>query len=490
LSAARLALGRRGSDLAYGLAAIRWIAAAAIAVADLAIAYAAFDRGALRLILAATVGVEILALCVLRTRTALLVFVGFWGAGHVLLSSGEGQSVGGASASISQLIGVTVLVGFGIAIAHRHSRRGPNPIPFPLRAFAVFGALYTLAELITPLHSAGLSDLVKLLGGLALAFVGYHVIDDERGLLALARAVGAAGTVVASIALAQFASGSGLGLTSYDNASGVYRATSVAGGPNGTADFLLICAGFLLLGYTVRRGRSRARGELGALTIVAMGIVVTFTRADVLALITLVAIWSALWQLRSVGAFGARLRILMVLIAVSVGLMQAVGGAMLLSRAEGRGSRSSEDNLLNGRGAIWTNELHTLSAGNLGTVLIGSGAHTSYTSVFIPQSYKDREFPPHDLFLWLVIETGAVGLAVYVGGLLSLGRTFLRVARRARFTPSGGIAAVALATTVAFTLDSIFHNTQVSAGSDWYFMLFIAVALRMIEPRSWPLTGR
>jgi O-antigen ligase len=487
MSANGVMLSRRLSGLASGSrpAEWRWIAIlAALSVVNAAIAYIVFSRGVAEIAIGVVIGVEALSVCVLRPHWALLGFAGFWGAVHVLLSNGEGESLGGAGASISQLIGVTVILGFGITVVRLHSRRS-SPLPFPLRMFAMFGLLYLVAEAITPLRSAGLSDLIKLVGGLVLALMGYYVIDSQERLLALARAVGIAGVFVAVIAIIQFASGSSLGLTSYAFAQGVYRATSVAGGANATADFLLVVAGFVLLRYTMLRDRRGALGDLATFAIVTVGIVVTFTRADILALVVMLVIWALLWQIRSVSALVTRMRIVLALVVVAFAVVQAVGGATIVARLEGNPSSSSENSFLNGRGAIWSNELKTLGSGNLGTILIGSGAHTSYTQVYISQSVKYREFPPHDLFLWLVIETGIVGLIVYTSGLVALSARFLRTARRRRFTVTGRVAAVAFATTIAFTLDSLFHNTQVSTGSEWYFMLFIGATLRMAGTRRW-----
>jgi len=454
-----------------------------VAGVDIAFAYTAFDRGAVETVLGGVIALGVMALCIFRPRPALLAFAGSWGVVHVLLSNGELEKTGGVSASISQLLGVTVVLGFGIAVVGLHSRRGSRPLPFPLRAFAMFAVVYALAELITPFHAAGLSDLFKIVGGVVLAFIGYYVIDDEKRLLALARAVGIAGVLVAVGALAQFTFGSGLTLQSQAEISGPYRATSVLGSANGTAEFLLICAGFVLLRYALRRDRYRVRADLTTLAIVSIGIVVTFTRADIIALVVMLVVWAALWQVRSTSAIGPRVRLATIAVAGAVAVVQVVGSASLISRAEGRLHSSGTAQVLTGREAIWSNELHKLESADLGTTLIGSGAHTSNTSVYVPQSEKYVEYPPHDLFLWLAIETGLVGLVVYGSALFSLSRSFLTVARGSRFTPSGQVAAVAFATTIAVILDSMFHNTQVSTDSEWYFMLFVGVTLRKIERR-------
>lgn len=455
-----------------------------VIAADIALAYAVSDRGALEAVLGAVIGLEALAMCIFRTRSALLIFVALWGAVHVLLSNGEAGVTGGASASVSQLIGVTVTLGFGIAVLTLHSRRGSEPVPLALRAFAIFACLYAVAELLTPERASGLSDFIKLVGGLVLGFAGYYFIRDERRLLSLARAVEIAALLVAGAALVQFIAGSSLGLPSTVETGGLSRVSSVVGSPNGTADFLLVCAGFILLRYTLRRDKHGARFDLGMLIIVSLGIIVTFTRADIAALVVMFLIWAALRQVRSISATALRVRLAIVVIGVAVAVVGAVGTGPLLSRLEGRRGASTQADILNGRAEVWSTDLHKLESANLGTLLIGSGAHTSYTTVYITQAEADVIYPPHDLFLWLAIETGLVGLAVYVTALFSLCRSFLRTARGSRFTPSGQVAAVAFATTIAFVIDGMFHNTQLSADSDWYFMLFVGAALGMLQTRS------
>jgi len=487
MSSTGLAETRRGGRPApYRALVQRWLPLlTVIATIDITLAYAVVDHGAGEIILAGGIGIALLALCILRPRPALLAFVAFWGVAHVLLSSGSLEATGGASTSISQLFGATVVLGL-VTAAAPNSRSASRQVPLPLRLFGVFAFLYTVAELITPLHVAGLSDLAKLLGGLALAFVGYYMIDNEKRLLSLARAVSVSGLLVALVALVQAIAGSSFGLESYAQDTGPYRATSALGSASATADFLLICAGFALLRYTLQRDKDRRRGraDLAILAVVSLGIVVTLTRADIIALVVMLVVWTGLWQMRSVSAIGIRTRLALTLVAIAVVGVYAVGSATLSSRLQDL-NPSSGATFLNGRGAIWSNELQTLHSADVSAILIGSGAHTSYTSVYLAQSDKSREFPPHDLFLWLAIETGAVGLIVYVSALFTLGRSLLIAARRSRFTPAGQVAAVALATTIAFTLDSMFHNTQVSTGSDWYFMLFVGATLRMIEPRSW-----
>lgn len=462
----------------------RWaLVLALVVVVDLILAYAAFDRGAARVVLGGVLGIELLALCIVRPWPALVAFAALWGVVHVLLSGGEAE---GGSASVSQLMGVTFVLGFGIAAVRLHSQRESRSVPFPLRAFAAFVVLYALGELLTPLHRAGLSDLSKVMGGVVLAFAGYYLIHNEKRLLVLARSVCIAGGIVAVDALVQYVTSSGSTLRSGAQLSGPFRASSLLGSANGAAEFLLSCAGFVLLRYTLCRDRHRARSDLAMLALVSIGIIVTFTRADILALLLMLVVWVALWQLRSISKMAIRVRLAIVILAGTVALVQAIGSTSLLSRLEGRQHTYTQANVLNGRTAIWSNELHKFESADIGTILIGNGAHTSYTKVYEPEAEKYVEYPPHNLLLWLIVESGLIGLVVYGAAVFTLGRSLLRVARRMRFTPSGQIAAVAFATTLAVMLDGLFHNMQVSSDSEWYFMLFVGVALRMVQTNSWP----
>lgn len=489
MSAVGLSLSSRiGAPRTAPSRAGRWAPILVLVVAlDLILAYAAFDRGAARTVLGGVLGIELLVLCIVRPWPALVAFAASWGVVHVLLSSGEAEgATTGGSASASQLIGVTLVLGFGIAAVWAHSRRGPRSVPFPLRAFAAFVVLYAIGELLTPLHRAGLSDLSKVMGGAVLAFIGYYLTHNERRLLALTRAVSIAGGVVAVDALIQYTTSSGPALRSAAHLSGPFRASSLLGSANGAAEFLLSCAGFVLLSYTLRRDRRRAHFDLAMLVIVSIGIIVTFTRSDILALLLMLAVWAALWQLRSISPMAVRVRLAVVVLAGTVALVQVIGSTSLLSRLEGRQHTYTQTNVLNGRTAIWSNELHKFESADIGTILIGSGAHTSYTKVYEPEAEKYVEYPPHDLLLWLIVETGLIGLVVYGAALFTLGRSFLKTARRRRFTPSGQVAAVAFAATLAVMLDGLFHNMQVSSDSEWYFMLFVGVALRMAQTSSWP----
>ena len=83
----------------------------------------------------------------------------------------------------------------------------------------------------------------------------------------------------------------------------------------------------------------------------------------------------------------------------------------------------------------------------------------------------------------MIVETGVIGLLLYASALFSLGRSFLVTARRRRYELGGRVAAVAFATTIAFVVNALFHNTQLSTGSEWYFMLFIGASLRCMRLR-------
>jgi len=132
-----------------------------------------------------------------------------------------------------------------------------------------------------------------------------------------------------------------------------------------------------------------------------------------------------------------------------------------------------------GRGGIWQVELAKIVHANPLQILIGYGAPAAYVPVFARGAFSVQS--PHNLVLWLLVETGLVGLLAYGAFAISLVRAFARRARELRSTPAGKVASVALSLCVAYFVLDMFILTATSPGNRWYFMLVIAAALRISE---------
>jgi hypothetical protein len=79
--------------------------------------------------------------------------------------------------------------------------------------------------------------------------------------------------------------------------------------------------------------------------------------------------------------------------------------------------------------------------------------------------------------LWLLVELGLLGAAVYAVFAVTLVLTLRRTARSARFTAEGKVAAVAAAAVVAYLVRDLFTLSIAAPGDRWYFMLFVGAAL-------------
>jgi O-Antigen ligase len=454
---------------------------------DLALAYSTLTHEATKYAVGGIVFLSALAWFVFRPYPALIGFIGLWGVLHTVLSSRSGVSP-------SQVLGVAVILGFALATIRLRSGSARVRIPLPLKAFAAFCLLYAGSEIYTPFHAHGLSDASKVAGGVVLAFTAYHVIDRRERLLSLCRVVSVSGAVVALIALAQFVllrSAPGVARSIFgssfylvnQNASGSdVRVASTLSSAAETSGFLLFCAGFTLLRYTLRRDRTRALGDIALLAVLGAGIVVTLTKTGVGGLIVMLAIWAVLSRTTGVSVAGLRTRLALVCVVAGVVVVQVLGSSTIAARIQEVNPSTAGTAFATGRGAVWSSEWDTIRSANLGNILIGTGAHSSFTNVYLVRWQTFRNTPPHDIFLWLVVETGLVGLALYSAALFGLARSFLDVARRAPFSVAGRVGTVGVATTVAFVLDGAFQNPEISTGAGWFFMLFAGAALRMAQP--------
>ncbi len=94
---------------------------------------------------------------------------------------------------------------------------------------------------------------------------------------------------------------------------------------------------------------------------------------------------------------------------------------------------------------------------------------------------------PHNLFVWLLIETGVIGTALYLAFLIGAGRRYRAAARWRRFEYAGQVGAVALAALIAYQVQGLFLLSPTSPGHGIYFMLFVGATLRACTaaPTTW-----
>lgn len=452
-------------------------------------------------VVGAVVFIGAIAWFALGTRTALLALALTWGVLHAYLSATDlGGSAGGFNLNLSRALGAAIVVGVGLALLSL-SVRGIR-LPVPLRAVALFGALFVFEALIAPDRANAEADLVRVANGVLVGIAAFRVFDTRERLLKLAAVAYFGGLIVAGMTILQYALtklapgisdalfGAHATVQSYDpNAPrGVTRVLGPLGGPGETAGFLVVAAFFGLLRYAVLRESRKARTVPLGMALISAGVLATLTRSSFVALVLLVVLWLAQLQLRHVSAVAMRTKVLAGAAAVLVLAVPLIGMQNLQARLWDINPATSGSSFAQGRAAIWKKEMKIISSSSVPAIVFGHGAHTSYlngrASAFRTSTYQysnrehTTELSPHNLIPWLVIETGLVGTILYVLFLIGTGVIYRRTTREHRFTYSGQVAAVGFAALIAYQVQGMFTLSPNNPGHGLYFMLFAGATLR------------
>jgi hypothetical protein len=467
------------------------LAGALIAADLLASVFVTQQQGQLIRVLGAAVAIAVVFWFAMGTRSALVAFAASWGLLHGLLFSADvGGSAGGSSLNGSRALGGAIVVGVGLALLTL-PRRGPR-LSRPLVAVSLFLALYAVDAVITPVGvSTGAGDAVRVASGVLIGIAAFYVFDTRDRMLQLSRAAFLGGVAVAVMTVVQYAVvkvsagaahaifGSHAFVYSADQSRNnhVARVSGSLGAPGETSGFLVVTASFGLLRYALLRDTGqRTRSTVAGIALMGLAIVATLTRASTVAFLLLILIWMVQRQLRSVSMTGIRMKILVALMVSVVLAIPVLGAKTLHTRLWDINPTSSGSGFAQGRGAIWSSEIKRMEGSTVPQILLGHGAHTAeLTGFFNGGAIQDS---PHNLLIWLLIETGLVGTALYLTFLIGAGRRYWAAARWRRYEYAGQVGAVALAALIAYQVQGLFLLSPTSPGHGIYFMLFVGATLR------------
>jgi O-antigen ligase len=420
------------------------------------------------------------AACVLAPRPALLALAAVWGPAHALLLDFKVAHIGSIDLRLSQAVGLAVLCGFALPLMNPSTRT--RPTPGALKALCLFLVLYVVETLAAPSLSEGVGDLARLASGVALALLAFHLIDTPRRLRALSHVAMLSGLVVAVVVIAQFVLirvdaslanalfGNSFYETSYaSNGAFAVRVTGTSGGAGEASVLLLVVMMFALLRYSLDRDEHRSRGNVLVMATLSLAVFLTLTRTTSVALIVLIGVWAGMGPLTSVSAASLRLRLGAIFAVVAVVLVPFLGASALQARLSDVNPHSAGGSFAQGRGAIWRAEVDKLKSSGPARLLVGHGAHTAFVPVFLKVESVAQS--PHNIFLWLLVETGLVGLGVYLAFVFGVARAFSRASR-------SRTSAFARKVGAAYSLLDFFTLTPLSPGPRWYYMLFIGATLR------------
>jgi O-antigen ligase len=371
--------------------------------------------------------------------------------------------------------------------------------------------LYAFEVVIAPSKSVGAGDFVRLASGVLVGVAAFYVFDTRGRLLQLSRAVFLGGVAVAVMTITQYAIsrvspgaahaiyGRHAFINSYDqsHSTHVARVAGALGGPGETSAFLLVTASFGLLRYALLRDTARCRGLAAGIALMGVAIVATLTRASTAGFVLLILIWMIQRQLRFVSSVGMRTKIVALSLGLVVLAVPLLGSNTLHTRLWDVNPNSSGTGFAQGRGAIWRKEIKLIEASNVPQLLVGHGARSSEIQIGTcgsggiacsPENYgQPIKQSPHNLLVWLVMETGVIGTALYIAFLIGAGRRYRAAARWRRYEDAGKVGAVALAGLIAYQAQGMFLLSPTSPSHGIYFMLFIGATLRACTaaPTAW-----
>ena len=202
-----------------------------------------------------------------------------------------------------------------------------------------------------------------------------------------------------------------------------------------------------------------------------------FRSAAVVALAVLVLLWVSQRQLRSLPPASLRIRALLAVLLAAVLLAPLAGTETVQARLWDVNPASSGSSFAQGRGEIWSERLNLLASSGPLELAVGQGAHSSYSRE-AEGGAQARDLSPHNVVLWLLLETGVIGLVLFGLFLAGLFRAFRRAARESRYTTVGIAGAVGLSALAAFVVQDMFHLSVNAPAHGWYFMLLFGALLR------------
>jgi O-antigen ligase len=268
----------------------------------------------------------------------------------------------------------------------------------------------------------------------------------------------------------------------WNSSTGVFRPGGIFGSPPGASTvlcFVILCG----LGCLPRlRGSLRALAIV-SLTVCGLALVVTFTRAPLIALAVAVVVF--LWLLRSPLLRPARL--VWFTLATAVVLLFALPGLERISTFEQGIARTGT---LQAREGYWQVALPIATANTQNFVFgIGTGSleappgamRASFPSVVAirPQVYQNSL---HSQYVTTLVEEGVVGLGLVAFLFLSALVPAARVARSARDPACAALAAGIVAAAIVMTVDTVFFHSPSFA----MIMLLAGLAASCQEPTGSP----
>jgi len=337
------------------------------------------------------------------------------------------------------------------------SRPKASPLVAPLALLAIVGALSTLAA-ANP--GPGIVDAVKLLTVVFILLVLNELLRDDQDARLILFAVFLSALIPVAVGAVQYLTGSG-----FHFSGGFARVRGTFNHPNPFAIYLTT---LLIMGGAIFRFvRQRFRVPFGLL-LAACGVmlVLTYTRSAWIATVAGLLVVGGLQGKRTIMFVG--------LATVVVALFVPSVAARFADLEQTSTATGQAGNSLVWRFEYWKQAIELNRKPVLGIGL---------SAVRIEGS---EEKAPHNDFIRVYVETGALGLAAYLWFLARAAGVALRGLRETEEGPFHGLVVGFTGVFVAFCILSIVSNVITQLVIFWYVaaLAALAVAAPRIAPRT------
>jgi O-antigen ligase len=281
------------------------------------------------------------------------------------------------------------------------------------------------------------------------------------------RLVQVLGLAPALLALYQFATNTGVNLT------GELRSNGTFAHPNSAAMFFALAVVISLWRYLDYRRRA---SDAALVSIFAAALIVTFSIDGLITLVAMLLVFGVLRPGPPLAKCGPYLVAgLTVLTFFATPL-----GAQRITRESATNVTTAESGNANTSLAWRLHKWKMLLPEWENSPLIGKGLGTTLTAVSSTRNDYTRK-PPHNEYIRYLVETGIVGLAILLWGLVILMRDLWRKRRVTGRVEAGTLNAPALAITVCAgcLINALADNTLIDSTTGYAAVLIVATVLSL-----------
>ena len=430
-------------------------------------------------------GIFFLLFLIIYPVWSLPIIISIWGIFHEFLENEviAGLNIFGLEINYSRATGLLIIIGILISfIINKRvfSFMNDNII----RIYILFEVwVFIISVFLSPLNE-GLSFLIRFSSGFIILLAFYSYINTLRKLIIVSWIMVSFGCINALYTIIKYLAGTsnsfgfinnlGLNSVSISYFEGISRSSGI-GGAFVSSGILMVIIGFSLVLLDNVKKKNMRYLLYFSIVVLFLGIISTITRTTIFGSIFLIILWSFLKNHGFTKKTIITIILLGLLFVISVQLFNSSSIINRLSDISGSMGLGWE-RIGNGRLGIWASILKLLW--NLSPIkwIIGGGIGFSYSASMLVWGRAD---PAHNQYIWLLAETGLVGIIIYLAFIFSSFSRFINYIRsmyEQNVTKLNGLIALFISIYLIFAMLWDFSHNAVFS---WFFLPAVGISLRL-----------